>query len=220
METFKLSKDKRFVEKLTDVVGVYLNPPDKAVVLCVDEKTQVQALDRTQPGLPMKKGRCGTMTHDYKRNGTTCLFAALNVLEGKVIGSCYPRHRNTEFLKFLRTINREIPKGLNIHMILDNYGTHNHPNVKTWLEKHPRFSLHFTPTGSSWLNLVERFFSDITQDVVRDGSFSSVNELVKDMERYLYERNMNPKPYRWKAQGEEILRKIKRAKDILDGKIK
>ncbi len=139
-ETFKLSKDKRFEEKLTDVVGVYLNPPDKAVVLCVDEKTQVQALDRTQPGLPMKKGRCGTMTHDYKRNGTTCLFAAMNVLEGKVLGSCYPRHRHMEFLKFLRIINREVPGELNIHLILDNYGTHDHPNVKAWLEKHPRLN--------------------------------------------------------------------------------
>jgi hypothetical protein len=139
-------------------VGVYLNPPDKAVVLCVDEKTQVQALDRTQPGLPMKKGRCGTMTHDYKRNGTTCLFAAMNVLEGKVLGSCYPRHRNIEFLKFMRTIDREVPGELDIHMILDNYGTHGHPNVKTWLEKHPRFKLHFTPTSSSWLNLIERWF--------------------------------------------------------------
>ena len=145
VKTFKLSKDKRFEEKLTDVVGVYLNPPDKAVILCVDEKTQVQALDRTQPGLPMKKGRCGTMTHDYKRNGTTCLFAAMNVLEGKVLGSCYPRHRHQEFLKFLRTIEREVPSELDIHMILDNYGTHGHANVKTWLEKHPRFILHFTP---------------------------------------------------------------------------
>src|SRR5208337_2891673 len=151
VETFKLSKDKRFVEKLTDVVGLYLNPPDKAVVLCVDEKTQVQALDRTQPGLPMKKGRCGTMTHDYKRHGTTTLFAALNVLEGKVIGSCYPRHRNIEFRKFLRQIDRETPKDLAIHMILDNYGTHNHPRVRAWLEKHPRFHCHFTPTSSSWL---------------------------------------------------------------------
>jgi transposase len=163
VETFKLSKDKHFIEKLTDVVGVYLNPPDKAVVLCVDEKSQVQALDRTQPGLPMKKGRCGTMTHDYKRNGTTCLFAALNVLEGKVIGSCYPRHRNVEFLKFLRRIDRETPRDLDIHMILDNYGTHKHPNVQSWLAKHPRFTLHFTPTSSSWLNLVERWFGEITR---------------------------------------------------------
>ena len=148
LKNFKLSQDKHFEEKLTDVVGMYLNPPDKAVVLCVDEKTQIQALDRTQPGLPMKKGRCGTMTHDYKRNGTTCLFAAMNVLEGKVIGSCYPRHRNIEFLKFLRTINREVPPNLDIHMILDNYGTHGHPNVKLWLEKHTRVKLHFTPTSS------------------------------------------------------------------------
>src|SRR5271157_1826553 len=155
ISTFKLSRDKRFVEKLTDVVGVYLDPPDRALVLCVDEKSQIQALDRTQPGLPLKKGRCGTMTHDYKRNGTTCLFAALNVLEGTVIGSCYPRHRNVEFLKFLRKINRETPKGLDLHLILDNYGTHTHPNVMKWLEKHPRIHLHFTPTSSSWVNLIE-----------------------------------------------------------------
>jgi len=173
LKNFKLSQDKHFEEKLTDVVGMYLNPPDKAVVLCVDEKTQIQALDRTQPGLPMKKGRCGTMTHDYKRNGTTCLFAAMNVLEGKVIGSCYPRHRNIEFLKFLRTINREVPPNLDIHMILDNYGTHGHPNVKLWLEKHPRFKLHFTPTSSSWLNLVERWFGKL-----REKGFAEVYSVV------------------------------------------
>src|SRR5512136_17123 len=154
IETFKLSKDKRFVEKLTDVVAVYLNPPDKAVVLCVDEKSQVQALDRTQPGLPMKKGRCGTMTHDYKRNGTTCLFTALNVLEGTVIGTCYTQHRHTEFLKFLRQIDRETHKDQDLHLILDNYGTHKHPIVQKWLNRHSRFHLHFTPTSSSWLNLV------------------------------------------------------------------
>src|SRR5438093_264098 len=154
VKTFKLSRDQRFVEKLTDVVGVYLNPPDKAVVLCLDEKSQIQALDRTQPGLPLKKGRCGTMTHDYKRNGTTTLFAALNVLEGTVIGTCYPRHRNIEFRKFLRQIDQHIPAALDIHLILDNYGTHKHPQVQSWLARHPRFHLHFTPTSSSWLNLV------------------------------------------------------------------
>src|SRR5512136_668828 len=178
IETFKLSKDKRFVEKLTDVVGVYLNPPDKAVVLCVDEKSQVQALDRTQPGLPMKKGRCGTMTHDYKRNGTTCLFAALNVLEGTVIGSCYPRHRNVEFLRFLRQIDRETPIGLDLHLVLDNYGTHNHEHVHQWLKKHPRFHLHFTPTSSSWLNLVERWLRELTEKRIGRGVFRSVPELV------------------------------------------
>src|SRR3990172_12272010 len=152
-KTFKLSRDKHFVEKLYDVVGLYLNPPDKSLVLCVDEKSQIQALDRTQPGLPMKNGRCGTMTHDYKRHGTTCLFAALNVLEGTVIGTCYPLHRNEEFLKFLRKIDRETPPKLDLRLILDNYGTHNHPNVKAWLQHHRRFHLHFTPTSSSWLNL-------------------------------------------------------------------
>lgn len=216
LKTFKLSKDKRFVEKLTDVVGVYLNPPDKAVVLCVDEKTQVQALDRTQPGLPMKKGRCGAMTHDYKRNGTTCLFAALNVLEGKVIGSCYPRHRNTEFLRFLRKINREIPKGLDIHLILDNYGTHNHPNVKAWLEKHPRFILHFTPTGSSWLNLVERWFGEITRKRIRRGVFRSVPELVAAMEEYIRCNNEDPKPFVWTKRAEEIIKKVNRCNAIME----
>jgi transposase len=195
LKNFKLSQDKHFEEKLTDVVGMYLNPPDKAVVLCVDEKTQIQALDRTQPGLPMKKGRCGTMTHDYKRNGTTCLFAAMNVLEGKVIGSCYPRHRNIEFLKFLRTINREVPPNLDIHMILDNYGTHGHPNVKLWLEKHPRFKLHFTPTSSSWLNLVERWFGEITRKRIRRGVFRSVPELVAAIEEYINCNNESPKPF-------------------------
>ena len=207
VEGFKLSKDKRFVEKLTDVVGVYLNPPDKAVVLCVDEKSQIQALDRTQPGLPMKKGRCGTMTHDYKRNGTTCLFAALNVLEGKVIGSCYPRHRNTEFRKFLRQIDSETPKELVIHMILDNYGTHKHPKVKAWLEKHPRFHCHFTLTSSSWLNLVERWFGEITRKRIRRGVFSSVSELVAAIEEFILINNENPKPFVWTRKVGVILKK-------------
>lgn len=216
VKTFKLSKDKRFEEKLTDVVGVYLNPPDKAVVLCVDEKTQVQALDRTQPGLPMKKGRCGTMTHDYKRNGTTCLFAAMNVLEGKVIGSCYPRHRHIEFLKFLRTINKEVPGEMDIHMILDNYGTHGHPNVKVWLEKHPRFILHFTPTSSSWLNLVERWFGEITRKRIRRGVFRSVPELVAAIEEYIRYHNENPKPFIWNKRAEDIIKKLAHCKAIMD----
>ena len=216
VETFKLSKDKRFVEKLTDVVGVYLNPPDKAVVLCVDEKSQIQALDRTQPGLPMKKGRCGTMTHDYKRNGTTCLFAALNVLEGKVIGSCYPKHRNIEFLKFLRRIDRETPKELAIHMILDNYGTHNHPNVKKWLAKHPRFHLHFIPTSSSWLNLVERWFGEITRKRLRRGVFRSVPELVAAIDEYLRVTNENPKPFVWTKKVDEILEKVAYCKAVTE----
>jgi len=215
VETFKLSKDKRFVEKLTDVVGVYLNPPDKAVVLCVDEKTQVQALDRTQPGLPMKKGRCGTMTHDYRRNGTTCLFAAMNLLEGKIIGSCYPRHRNTEFLKFLRKINREVPQGQDIHLILDNYGSHGHANVKAWLEKHPRFTLHFTPTSSSWLNLVERWFGEITRKRIRRGVFKSVSDLVSAIEDYIRIYNENPKPFIWTKRADDIVKKVARCKDVI-----
>jgi len=214
VEGFKLSKDKRFVEKLTDVVGVYLNPPDKAVILCMDEKSQIQALDRTQPGLPMKKGRCGTMTHDYKRNGTTCLFAALNVLEGKVIGSCYPRHRNIEFRKFLRQIDSETPKDLAIHMILDNYGTHNHPKVKAWLEKHPRFHCHFTPTSSSWLNLVERWFGEITRKRIRRGVFKSVSELVSAIEEFIRINNENPKPFVWTKKVGVILEKIAHCKAV------
>lgn len=213
---FKLSTDKRFVEKLTDVVGVYLDPPDKAVVLCVDEKTQIQALDRTQPGLPLKKGRCGTMTHDYKRNGTTCLFAALNVLEGQVIGSCYPRHRNIEFRKFLRRIDRETPKGLAIHLILDNYGTHNHPKVKAWLEKHPRFHLHFTPTSSSWLNLVERWFGEITRKRIRRGVFRSVPELVAAIEDYIRLNNQDPNPFVWTKRADEILKKVGHCKVVIE----
>jgi len=216
VKTFKLSKDKWFEEKLTDVVGVYLNPPDKAVVLCVDEKTQVQALDRTQPGLPMKKGRCGTMTHDYKRNGTTCLFAAMNVLEGKVLGSCYPRHRHQEFLKFLRTIEREVPIEMDIHMILDNYGTHGHPDVKTWLEKHPRFKLHFTPTSSSWLNLVERWFGEITRKRIRRGVFKSVPELTAAIEEYIHCYNKDPKPFVWTTRAKDIINKIAHCRAVFE----
>jgi len=216
VETFKLSKDKRFVEKLTDVVGLYLNPPNKAVVLCVDEKSQVQALDRTQPGLPMKKGRCGTMTHDYKRNGTTCLFAALNVLEGTVIGSCYPRHRNEEFLKFLRQIDRETPAELDLHLILDNYGTHNHEHVHQWLEKHPRFHLHFTPTSSSWLNLVERWFGEITRKRIRRGVFKSVPELVEAIQEFIRINNQNPKPFVWTKKVDQILEKIGHCKAVTE----
>jgi len=214
VETFKLSRDKRFVEKLTDVVGLYLNPPNKALVLCVDEKSQVQALDRTQPGLPMKKGRCGTMTHDYKRNGTTCLFAALNVLEGTVIGSCYPRHRNEEFLKFLRQIDRETPAGLDLHLVLDNYGTHNHENVHQWLEKHPRFHLHFTPTSSSWLNLVERWFGEITRKRIRRGVFKSVPELIEAIQEFIHINNQNPKPFVWTKKVEQILERVGHCKAV------
>lgn len=215
-KTFKLSKDKRFVEKLTDVVGLYLNPPDKTLVLCVDEKSQIQELDRTQPGLPMKKGRCGTMTHDYKRNGTTCLFAALNVLEGTVIGTCYPFHRNEEFLKFLRKIDRETPRKRDLHLILDNYGTHNHPNVKTWFQHHPRFHLHFTPTSSSWLNLIERWFGEITRKRIRRGVFKNVPELVAAIREFIRLNNQNPKPFVWTKKVEEILEKINYCKAITE----
>ena len=214
VKTFKLSKDKRFVEKLTDVVGLYLNPPAKALVLCVDEKSQVQALDRTQPGLPMKPGRCGTMTHDYKRNGTTCLFAALNVLEGTVIGTCYPRHRNQEFLKFLRQIDRETPPELELHLVLDNYGTHNHDNVHDWLTKHPRFHLHFTPTSSSWLNQIERWFAEITRKRIRRGTFRSVRDLIKAIQDYIQLYNKNPRPFQWVASAGRIIRKVDKYKAI------
>ena len=207
VRTFKLSNDRRFDEKLIDVVGVYLNPPDKAVVLCMDEKSQIQALDRTQPSLPLKKGRAGTMTHDYKRNGTTTLFAALNVLTGVVIGQCLPRHRNGEFLKFLRTIDRQVPKGLQIHMILDNYGTHTHDNVVAWLDKHPRFHLHFIPTSSSWLNMVERWFRELTEKAIRRGVFKSVPDMIAAIEAYLQANNNDPKPFVWIATAEEISRK-------------
>lgn len=215
-KTFKLSKDKRFVEKLTDVVGLYLNPPDKALVLCVDEKSQIQALDRTQPGLPMKKGRCGTMTHDYKRHGTTSLFAALNVLDGTVIGTCYPLHRNEEFLKFLCKIDRETPHRQNLHLVLDNYGTHNHPNVKAWLQQHPRFHLHFTPTSSSWLNLVERWFGEITRKRIRRGVFKSVPELIAAIQEFIRLNNRNPKPFVWTKKVEEILEKVNHCKDVIE----
>jgi len=213
---FKLSTDKRFVEKLTDVVGLYLNPPDKALVLCVDEKSQIQALDRTQPGLPIKKGRCGTMTHDYKRNGTTTLFAALNVLDGTVIGECMPRHRHQEFLRFLRRLEREIPAGLDLHLIIDNYSTHKHEQVKTWLAHHRRFHLHFTPTSSSWLNLVERWFREITDKRIRRGSFGGVQELKLAIEEYLRQNNAQPKPFVWTASVEKILAKVQRCKAILE----
>ena len=216
VKTFKLSNDKRFEEKLIDVVGLYLNPPDKAVVLCMDEKSQIQALDRTQASLPMKKGRAGTMTHDYKRNGTTTLFAALNVLTGVVIGQCLPRHRNGEFLKFLRRIDKEVPKSLQVHLICDNYGTHKHPNVTAWLAKHPRFHLHFTPTSSSWLNLVERWFRELTDKAIRRGVFGSVPDLVAAIEAYLAANNENPKPFEWTATAEEILEKVRRGRVALE----
>ena len=185
LKSFKLSRDARFMEKLTDVVGLYLNPPDEAVVLCMDEKTQIQALDRTQPGLRMKKGRLGTMTHDYERNGTTCLFAALEVLQGKVIGQCFTRHRHQEFLRFMRRIDAEFPGKIVLHLVMDNYGTHKHPNVQAWLKRHPRFVPHFIPTSSSWLNLVERWFGELTAKAVRRGSFASAADLQSAISGFL-----------------------------------
>jgi transposase len=216
LKTFKLSNDKHFEEKLVDVVGLYLNPPEQAIVLCMDEKSQIQALDRSQPSLPMKKGRAGTMTHDYKRNGTTTLFAALDVLTGGVIGQCLPRHRHIEFLKFLRTTDREVPKRLEIHLILDNYSTHNHANVKRWLAKHPRFHLHFTPTASSWLNLVERWFGKLTDKAIRRGVFHNVPELITAIEAYLEASNDNPQPFLWTATADQILEKVRRGRVTLD----
>jgi len=216
IKTFKISKDPQFVEKLTDIVGLYMNPPDKAIVLCVDEKSQIQALDRTQPGLPMKKGRCGTMTHDYKRNGTTTLFAALNVLNGKVIGQCHQRHRHQEYLKFLRQLDKEFPPKFDLHLIVDNYGTHKHPNVKKWLEKHSRFKVHFTPTSSSWLNLVERWFGALTANKIRRGVFESVPELIQTIEAYIQSNNEEPKPFVWKASAQSIIDKVNKCKAILE----
>ena len=216
VRTFKLSRDPLFVEKLQDVVGLYLNPPEHALVLSVDEKSQIQALDRTQPGLPMKRGRAGTMTHDYKRNGTTTLFAALNTLDGRVIGQCLPRHRHQEFLKFLRTINRETRKELDLHLIVDNYGTHTHPKVTAWLDKHPRFHMHFTPTSASWLNLVERWFRKITDKRIRRGVFTSVESLVAAIMEYLEANNADPKPFVWTASVETILSKVKKANEVLE----
>jgi len=215
VDTFKLSGDKRFLEKLTDVVGLYLNPPEKAIVLCVDEKSQIQALDRTQPSLPMKPGRAGTMTHDYKRHGTTTLFAALSMLDGSVVGQCLPRHRHQEFLKFLRTLDREFPPELDLHLILDNYRTHKHPNVEAWLAKHPRFHLHFTPTSSSWLNLIERWFRELTNKRIRRGVFHSVPDLIAAIEEYLAAHNQDPKPFVWTAEIDTIMEKVSRARAAL-----
>jgi len=215
-KSFKLSRDPKFVEKLTDVVGVYLTPPQNAVVLCVDEKSQIQALDRTQPGLPLKPGRCGTFTHDYERHGTTTLFAALQVVEGRVIGECYPRHRHQEFLKFLRRLNEEFPGTVTLHLILDNYGTHGHERVRRWLARHPRFVLHFIPTSSSWLNLVESWFSQLSQKAVRRGAFRSVEDLEQAIAAFLAAWNANPTPFVWTASVEKILEKIARARHRLE----
>ena len=214
--SFKLSRDPFFVEKLTDVIGVYMTPPQNAIVLCVDEKSQIQALDRTQPGLPLKRGRCGTFTHDYKRHGTTTLFAALQVAEGRVIGECYQRHRHQEFLRFLKRLDKEFPPGKALHLILDNYGTHGHPKVREWLARHPRFVLHFIPTSSSWLNLVERWFAELTQKSVRRGSFHSVADLELAIAAFLDAWNENPTPFVWTASVEKILEKVERCRRRLE----
>jgi transposase len=213
---FKLSNDPKFVEKVTDVVGLYLAPPDRALVLCVDEKSQIQALDRTQPGLPMKKGRAATMTHDYKRNGTTTLFAALNVKTGEVIGECMPRHRAKEFIRFLKTIDRNVAKHLDLHLIVDNYTTHKTKEVQAWLAKHSRLKLHFIPTSSSWLNLVERFFAEITGKRIRRGIFRSVAELEAAIQDYLAKHNADPKPFVWTKTADVIITKTAKARAVLD----
>jgi transposase len=216
VKTFKLSRDAKFLEKLTDVVGLYLNPPQQAMVLCVDEKSQIQALDRTQPGLPLKKGRCGTWTHDYKRNGTTTLFAALEILQGRVVGQCYERHRHQEFLRFLKRLDQEFPGEIPLHLVMDNYGTHKHPRVQSWLKRHPRFVPHFVPTSSSWLNLVERWFGELTSKRIRRGSFVSVEDLKKAIEEFLAAWNENPKPFVWTATVESIVEKLSRCRQTLE----
>ena len=215
MESFKLSTDPKFVEKLRDVVGLYVEPPERAVVFAFDEKSQIQALDRTQPGLPLKKGRAGTMTHDYKRHGTTTLFAALDIATGEVLHECMPRHRHQEFLRFLRKIERSVPAELDIHVILDNYATHKHAAVRTWLEKHPRVHFHFTPTSASWLNLVERFFAELTTRQLRRLAVTSVAQLIDTITRYIDRRNEHPKPFVWTASPKSIIAKVAKAKETL-----
>jgi transposase/DNA-binding CsgD family transcriptional regulator len=213
---FKLSNDPRFEEKLVDVVGLYLNPPEHALVLCADEKTSIQALDRTQRGLPIHRGRCGTMTHDYKRNGTTTLFAAIEMTEGKLIGTCMSKHRHQEWIKFLKQIDAETPAELDLHLIVDNYATHKHPKVESWLKRHRRFHLHFIPTSSSWLNLVERWFREITDNRIRRGTFRSVEQLIQAIMDYIEHHNRSPKPFVWTAKADEILAKVRRARNVLD----
>lgn len=215
-KSFKLSRDPNFFDKLTDVVGLYLNPPEKALVLCVDEKSQIQALDRTQPGLPLKKGRCGTMTHDYKRHGTTTLFAALEIAQGKVVGQCYARHRHQEFIKFLNRLNQEFPGEVTLHLVMDNYGTHSHPRVQAWLKRHPRFVAHFIPTSSSWLNLVERWFGELTGKRLRRGVFVSVQDLVDAIHQYMAVWNQDPKPFVWTATVESIVEKLRGCRQTLE----
>lgn len=215
VDTFKVSSDPRFAEKLEAIVGLYLNPPEHALVLCCDEKSQIQALDRTQPGLPLKRGRAGTMTHDYKRNGTATLFAALNTLDGKVISLCAERHRHQEWLRFLRLLDRRTPADKQLHLIADNYATHKHPKVQRWLQRHSRFHVHFTPTSASWLNMVERFFRDLTVNRLRRGVFRDVIELVEAIDGYVDHHNEHPKPFIWTASAQDILEKVKRARKSL-----
>ena len=216
VKRFKLSNDPQFTQKVKDIVGLYLNPPEQALVLSVDEKSQIQALDRTQPGLPLKKGRCGTMTHDYKRHGTTTLFAALSVLDGTLISDCMDRHRHQEWIQFLNRIDRETPADKPIHLIVDNYATHKHPQVQRWFQRHPRFHSHFTPTSASWLNMVERFFRDLTVNRVRRGVFRSVRELITAIQDYIAHHNQNPKPFIWTAKASDILEKVKRGRAALN----
>ncbi len=214
--TFKVSNDPHFAEKVVDIVGLYLDPPDHALVLSVDEKSQIQALDRTQPGLPLVPGRCGTMTHDYVRNGTTTLFAALEMAEGRLIGECMPRHRHQEWIRFLKLIDTQTPADLDLHLIVDNYATHKHPRVTSWLKRHPRFHIHFTPTSSSWLNMIERWFRDLTDKRIRRGSFDSVKELRESIMSYIAEHNADPRSFIWTAKADAILEKVRRARATLE----
>jgi transposase len=216
IETFKLSRDEHFLEKLHDVVGLYLNPPDKALVLCVDEKSQIQALERTQPLLPLRPGIPARQTHDYRRHGTTTLFAALNMLDGTVIGDCLPRHRHQEFIRFLQTINVQTPADLTLHLIVDNYGAHKHRRVKQWLKRHPRFVLHFTPTSSSWVNMVERWFAEITTKRIRRGSFRNVRDLIRTIRDYIESHNQHPKAFVWTASVQSIMSKLAKCQELLD----
>ena len=216
MRQFKLSKDPAFAAKLKDIVGLYVDPPAHAVVLSVDEKSQIQALDRTQPGLPMKRGRAGTMTHDYKRHGTTTLFAALDVLEGRITGCCMQRHRHQEFIRFLNAIEAEVPAGKMVHVILDNYATHKHPKVREWLTRHPRFVFHFTPTSCSWLNAIETFFAKLTRRRLKRGVFRSIVDLQAAINRFVAETNHDPKPFVWTADPKKIIAAVKRGRQVLD----
>jgi transposase len=216
LESFKFSNDPEFAPKVRDIVGLYMNPPDRAIVLSVDEKSQIQALDRTQPILPLRPGLPARQTHDYQRHGTTTLFAALNVLEGTVIAECQPRHRHQEFLRFLNRIDKSVSASLEVHLVLDNYGTHKHPDVKKWLAARPRYHVHFTPTSSSWLNQIERWFAEITRKRIRRGTFRSVPELISAIKDYVRHYNRSPQPFHWVASASQIIRKVNKYKDTLE----